>query len=111
MSSQPQKEVAVDNDPESQIQEKTGAADADLAADNSATSEEQNVAVEPSKPPYNPWADPSSFPDGGTQAWLTVLGAFCCLFNSWGYAEHLNLGLAPALTPSVDGSTASVCFK
>ena len=83
MSSEPEK-VPVNNDPESQLHEKTGATDTDSPGDRSVTSAEQNVQVEPAKPPYNPWADPSSFPDGGAQAWLAVLGGFCCLFNSWG---------------------------
>ncbi len=34
--------------------------------------------------PANPWADPSSFPDGGPQAWLTVAAASACFFVSWG---------------------------
>ena len=32
----------------------------------------------------NPW-DPSQFPDGGVEAWLVVLGCFCCLFVSFGW--------------------------
>lgn len=28
---------------------------------------------------------PSSFPDGGLEAWLAVSGAFCCLFCSFGW--------------------------
>lgn len=28
--------------------------------------------------------DPSAYPDGGLQAWLCVLGAFCALFVSFG---------------------------
>ena len=31
--------------------------------------------------------DPSSFPDGGLQAWLVVSGAFCCLFCSFGWVN------------------------
>ncbi|KAK4937662.1 hypothetical protein LTR10_021735 [Elasticomyces elasticus] len=91
MSTGLEKEVPVNNDPESQLQEKTGATDADSPADRSVTSAEQNVQAEPAKPPYNPWADPSSFPDGGTQAWLTVLGGFCCLFNSWGWINCIGV--------------------
>lgn len=29
--------------------------------------------------------DSSSFPDGGLQAWLVVVGGFCCLFCSFGW--------------------------
>lgn len=36
-------------------------------------------------PPVNPWADPSSFPDGGRKAWLAVAGSACCLFVSFGW--------------------------
>ena len=28
---------------------------------------------------------PGAFPDGGTSAWLVVLGGFCCLFCSFGW--------------------------
>ena len=28
---------------------------------------------------------PSQFPDGGTQAWLSVAGGFACLFVSFGW--------------------------
>ena len=39
------------------------------------------------KPPPNPWTDPKSFPEGGTQAWLTVAGASACLFVSFGWVN------------------------
>ena len=39
---------------------------------------------EAAKPALN-WADPSSFPDGGTEAWMTVLAASACFFVSWGW--------------------------
>ena len=29
--------------------------------------------------------DPAAFPDGGLQAWLVVLGAFCTVFASFGW--------------------------
>jgi hypothetical protein len=45
-------------------------------------------AVEDARPaPPNPM-DPASFPDGGTRAWLVVLGAFCCLIVSFGMLDH-----------------------
>lgn len=40
---------------------------------------------EEAKPPAFNWADPSSFPDGGTEAWMTVLAASACFFVSWGW--------------------------
>jgi hypothetical protein len=42
--------------------------------------------LQPESPPQmkNPMMDPSSFPDGGLQAWLTVGGAWCALFVSFG---------------------------
>jgi MFS family permease len=47
--------------------------------------------------------NPADFPDGGLEAWLVVLGSFCCLFVSFGwincigvfqdyYQEHLLTG-------------------
>lgn len=32
----------------------------------------------------NPW-DPNQFPEGGLRAWSVVVGAFCCLFCSFGW--------------------------
>lgn len=29
--------------------------------------------------------NPADFPDGGRQAWLAVLGGWCCLFCSFGW--------------------------
>ncbi|KAL9619597.1 MAG: hypothetical protein Q9160_005784 [Pyrenula sp. 1 TL-2023] len=39
------------------------------------------------KKPANPMMDPSSFPEGGTEAWLTVAGAAACLFVSFGWVN------------------------
>jgi hypothetical protein len=48
---------------------------------------DQDAAVEDGAPaPPNPM-DPASFPDGGTRAWLVVLGGFCCLIVSFGMFE------------------------
>jgi len=85
MSQEREKEVSLENGPEpDHLQEKSGTHESGLTTERSST-EQQPVPIEPPKAPYNPWTDPSSFPDGGTQAWLTVLGGFCCLFNSWGW--------------------------
>jgi hypothetical protein len=37
--------------------------------------------------PRNPMIDPSSFPDGGVEAWVVVLGGFCALFVSFGWVN------------------------
>jgi hypothetical protein len=39
------------------------------------------VAAAPSPPAF----DPRDNPDGGCDAWLVVLGAFCCMFCSFGW--------------------------
>lgn len=44
---------------------------------------EKAAQDEKPKPPGG--FDPSSFPDGGWEAWLVVSGAFCCLFSSFGW--------------------------
>ncbi|KAK2777178.1 hypothetical protein FQN52_003203 [Onygenales sp. PD_12] len=79
-------------------------------------------------PPSNPM-DPSSFPDGGLEAWTVVFGGFCALFVSFGwincigifqdyYQEHLLSSYAPstiAWIPSLESSmmlaTAPFCGK
>jgi hypothetical protein len=38
----------------------------------------------PAAPAPPNFMDPSSFPDGGLQAWLCLLGAFCAMFVSFG---------------------------
>lgn len=35
--------------------------------------------------------DPKSFPDGGLEAWSVILGAFCCLFCSFGWINCMFL--------------------
>ena len=45
---------------------------------------------EPGPPKGPPGIDPASFPDGGTKAWLTVLGGFCCLFVSFGWINGMS---------------------
>ncbi|KAI1609011.1 MFS transporter, MCP family, solute carrier family 16, member 10 [Exophiala viscosa] len=35
--------------------------------------------------------DPSQFPDGGAKAWTVVLGAFCCLFVSFGWINCIGV--------------------
>lgn len=51
--------------------------------------EPQDVDLEKAQQEEKPKApagfDPSSFPDGGLEAWLAVSGAFCCLFCSFGW--------------------------
>ncbi|KAK2734808.1 hypothetical protein FQN57_001458 [Myotisia sp. PD_48] len=41
-------------------------------------------------PPKNPM-DPSSFPEGGLQAWTVVFGGFCSLFVSFGWINCIGI--------------------
>ena len=56
--------------------------------------EPQDVDLEKAQQEEKPKApagfDPSSFPDGGLEAWLAVSGAFCCLFCSFGWINGNN---------------------
>ncbi|KAL8953618.1 MAG: hypothetical protein Q9222_000544 [Ikaeria aurantiellina] len=67
----------------------------DTAADHISDTEKGSSDVKPAVAGF----DPSSFPDGGVQAWLAVSGAFCCLFCSFGWinckrAHNQSLGKA-----------------
>ncbi|KAI4210181.1 MAG: hypothetical protein LQ351_006935 [Letrouitia transgressa] len=59
------------------------------AADSNVLADLEDDQVE-SKPPIAGF-DPSSFPDGGLQAWLVVSGAFCCLFCSFGWINCIGV--------------------
>jgi hypothetical protein len=72
---------------------------------------EQAVQIDPPKA-ASPWADPSSFPDGGGQAWLTVAAASACFFVSWGYvALRSDIVCLPSANLRLGGLIASECFK
>lgn len=45
----------------------------------------------PPQAPPNPMMDPKSFPDGGLDAWLCVLGGFCALFCSFGWINCIGV--------------------
>ncbi|KAK7705989.1 hypothetical protein SLS57_009906 [Botryosphaeria dothidea] len=45
----------------------------------------------PPHAPQNPMMDPKSFPDGGLDAWLCVLGGFCALFCSFGWINCIGV--------------------
>lgn len=57
--------------------------------------ESQYTDLEKAQPGEKPKApagfDPSSFPDGGMEAWLAVSGAFCCLFCSFGWINAIGV--------------------
>lgn len=41
----------------------------------------------------------AGFPEGGTQAWMVVLGAFCVSFSTFGYMNAFGYTLVPAKIP------------
>lgn len=50
---------------------------------NTAAAEKQQPATSP--------INPADFPDGGTRAWLTVLGAFCSMFITFGWLQSVGM--------------------
>lgn len=77
-------EVPIDNSVlNSQLEQQPGH-DLEKPISSEKSSRDPSPQPEPTKAPYNPWADPASFPDGGLRAWLTVAGAAACFFVSWG---------------------------
>ena len=79
------KEVTWTTDPEKQQHD---AADAERSP---SPTESLDQTQEAPKAPANPWADPSSFPDGGREAWSTVAGAAACFFVSWGWINCIGV--------------------
>ncbi|PGH26608.1 hypothetical protein AJ80_01737 [Polytolypa hystricis UAMH7299] len=85
--------------------------------------------VPPSQRPPDQAIDPSSFPDGGLEAWSVVVGSFCALFVSFGwincigifqdyYQEHMLSQYSPstvAWIPSLESfmmfAVAPICGK
>lgn len=62
--------------------------EANVLPDTSAEAKELDLekAEADAAPPKPPGPmDPSSFPDGGMEAWLVVSGSFACLFCSFGW--------------------------
>jgi len=82
MSSDLEKDIPIQEEPDKEV-----AVDAQGDISHTSTNKsslEQPAQNEAPKAPYNPWMDPSSFPDGGLRAWLTVGAASACMFVSWG---------------------------
>ncbi|KAL8816580.1 MAG: hypothetical protein Q9223_004428, partial [Gallowayella weberi] len=63
-----------------------------------------------SKPPFA-GIDPSSFPDGGAQAWLAVSGAFCCIgvFQAY-YQTHQLSSYSPSTVAWIPSLTVFFMF-
>ncbi len=62
----------------------TQSANSDHNHNSDVEKADEKAYPEASAPLKNPMMDPSSFPDGGREAWSTVAGAFCALFVSFG---------------------------
>ncbi len=83
----PEKDAAVAEGGNEQSTHTTNDATAakEAAQEKQSDSEiEQGNEEKPEAPAPSPW-DPRSNPDGGTKAWLCVLGGFCTLFCSFGW--------------------------
>jgi MFS family permease len=62
----------------------------ELDLEQSPATEKPAEPTQPSQSPVNPY-HPSQFPDGGKNAYLCLLGGFCCLFCSFGWLNCLGV--------------------
>lgn len=61
-----------------------------------------NTDSDSSSPPAEKTHQADKHVDGGTKAWLQVLGAFFIYFNTWGEcAEEVDRGLAVGVRPAI----------
>lgn len=87
MTSEQNNDMDMDTDPS---QEKDGALGDNVAQSiiiNGTTATEVTVEAPAAISPM----DPSQFPDGGTQAWLCVLGGICGLIASFGWINAIGI--------------------
>ncbi|KAI0154155.1 major facilitator superfamily domain-containing protein [Xylariaceae sp. FL1272] len=56
-----------------------------------SSDKEQEKLPSQSSVPKSEEPPKSPFPDGGTKAWLTVLGAWCCFFSSYGFVTSIGV--------------------
>ena len=82
MSTDVEKQHSTINEPHSDLKSHQVDPEQSPAATGRSSLEEPAQTEAPKA--VNPYADPSSFPDGGAQAWLTVAAAGACFFVSWG---------------------------
>lgn len=69
-------------DPESAVHP-----DSDISGETERDSEEGRVPIPGDKPGDAVKSEDAVPPDGGTAAWLVVLGAWCCSFSSPGWVN------------------------
>ncbi|KAH0848772.1 hypothetical protein AYO21_09868 [Fonsecaea monophora] len=92
MSQDLEKQIPIREEPESEPQESLVVPiNKDVSASPTEKSSLDQPAQNETPKPANPWMDPSSFPDGGAQAWLTVAAASACFFVSWGWINCIGV--------------------
>jgi hypothetical protein len=64
--------------------------DANMMPNTGESTEGEDADAKAAGKPAPTIFDPSSFPDGGLEAWLVVLGGFCCLFVSFGWINCMS---------------------
>ncbi|KAH7009243.1 major facilitator superfamily domain-containing protein [Microdochium trichocladiopsis] len=71
--------------------EKAAPTDSDTAQGVSLTTDESRLSHSPDTPDNEVQLQADGPPDGGTGAWLAVLGAWCCSFNSFGWMNSVGV--------------------
>ena len=73
------------------VQSKSEPIDADAATINSHADLEKNARTVSHNPLPPGGPNPANFPDGGREAWLVVLGGWCCMFCSFGWINCIGI--------------------
>ncbi|KAF2031231.1 MFS general substrate transporter [Setomelanomma holmii] len=81
-SAAPSVDLEKQREPQSAVEQPT--------IDERQTEAAQPDSAQPAPAAVNPW-HPSQFPDGGKNAYLCLLGGFCCLFCSFGWLNCLGV--------------------
>ena len=65
---------------------------------------DSDSSIDPGAEEEGPTSANDDIPDGGTAAWLAVLGAWCVSFCSYGWINSMSLALAPFISfpPSIN---------
>ena len=90
--------------------EKAAPTDSDVgfvvAEEFQQTSEKSQLSRGPGKSDKETQLEDDACPDGGTAAWLIVLGGWCCSFNSMGWMNSKPFRMLMLFPPLLENSVS-----